>query len=498
MRRKEWTRALTRTAGLTVLPLAVACTGAPEAAEPQIGAVVVTQWNDFTEFFLEYPHPVAGTRTGNWAIHLTDLEDFAPISSGTLTISFTAPGDAGQTFLIEAPARDGIFLLDPAVERAGDYRVELALASPQVTSRHVLPEVRVYATLEEAPRAEEETAGTAIAFLKEQQWTIPFAVQPARERAVARTVSAPAEIVAPDGALAQASAPISGIALAASNQSAPSVGQLVSAGQLLVVLNSTSGEGSYARARGELERLEREATRAERLYAAGAIPEKRLEEAQHDLEIARAEVRAMGGGDVDGDFRLRVVAPISGVVAERSFIPGGRVEAGELLFTIVDPRVVWLKVQITTAAAAAITPETRAAFVVEGLGSHFQTTRLISVGSVLDTQTRTVPVVFQAANAGGVLKIGQFARATVPVGGTVSGVALPSEAILDDNGTPVAYVQAGGETFERRILTLGPSDATHTQVLEGIRPGEMVVTTGAYQVRLASMSGSAFAGAHAH
>ena len=105
---------------------------------------------------------------------------------------------------------------------------------------------------------------------------------------------------------------------------------------------------------------------------------------------------------------------------------------------------------------------------------------------------------FEAANPGGVLKIGQFATATVPIGGTVVGVAIPNGAILDDNGTPVAYVQAGGETFERRALTVGASDARRTQVLDGIRVGEMVVTTGAYQVRLASMSGSSFAGAHAH
>ena len=44
-----------------------------DTQEVEIGAVVVTQWNDSTELFLEYPHPVAGEATGNWAIHLTDM-----------------------------------------------------------------------------------------------------------------------------------------------------------------------------------------------------------------------------------------------------------------------------------------------------------------------------------------------------------------------------------------------------------------------------------------
>src|SRR5690606_41050496 len=53
-----------------------------------------------------------------------------------------------------------------------------------------------------------------------------------------------------------------------------------------------------------------------------------------DLEIARAEMTAMGGAGEDGDFRMRVRAPFSGVISERGFVPGGRVEAGAPLFTV--------------------------------------------------------------------------------------------------------------------------------------------------------------------
>lgn len=481
-------------AALFALP---ACGGGDAAEEPEHPSVVVTQWNDSTELFLEYPHLLAGEATGNWAVHLSDMTNFKAITEGVLTVRFLQNGREVKSFTVDAPARDGIFLLDPVLEQPGSYQVQLALSSPQAKSTHVLPDVRVWADESELP-AEGEEADGGIAFLKEQQWQIPFAVRPAREQQVSRAVSAPGEIVAPDGALAQVSAPTSGIALAASNRGAPSVGQPVRAGEVLAVLNPTAGEGGFARARGDLERLEREAARAERLYAAGAIPEKRLEEARHDLEIARAEMRAIGGGATDGDFRLRVRAPISGVVAQRSFVPGGRVEAGEPMFTIVDPSTVWLRVQLPPGAAASLPRDARVGFTVDGIARTFETAGLVTVGSVLDPETRTVPAVFRVENPGGTLKIGQYARATVPVGGTVTGVAIPNEAIIDDNGTPVAFVQTGGETFERRVLTLGESDAMHAQVIQGIRPGEMVVTTGAYQVRLASMSGEGFAGGHAH
>ena len=206
----------------------------PDAApveEPGSGSVVVTQWNDSTELFLEYPHPVAGLQTGNWAIHLTDRTDFAPIRSGTLSIRFnSSDGAGGEAFTLEAPVRDGIFLLDPAIARPGTYIVELDLSSPQARSTHVLEDVVVYPSIEQAPLEEPEAEGSAVAFLKEQQWVIPFAVAPATEGEVQSALATPAEVVAPDGALFEVSAPVDGIAPADSNRSAPSVGARVRAG----------------------------------------------------------------------------------------------------------------------------------------------------------------------------------------------------------------------------------------------------------------------------
>jgi membrane fusion protein, heavy metal efflux system len=482
----------------TSLALLAGCGGDADGGDGhEHEAVVVTQWNDSTELFLEYPHPVAGRAMGNWAIHLSSMKDFGPIRAGTLTVRFTGPQGPAETFSIEGVARDGIFLLDPVIALPGRYQVELVLVSPQVGSRHVLPEVTVYDSESDIPHgAEEEDDG--IVFLKEQQWQIAWEIVAAREETVQQTTAAPGEIVAPDGALVEISAPVDGIADAAANRGAPSVGQSVRAGQLLAVLSPTSQAGGFAQARARLERLEREVARDERLFAAGAIPARRLEEARHDLEVARAELRALGGGGVGGDYRLRLTAPISGVVARRSFVPGGRVAAGSPLFTIVDPRTAWLRAQVPGAVAAGIPADARATFVADGTPRVHTTSRLVSVGNVLDPRTRTVPVVFEVEGAGGVFTFGQLAQVAVPTGGTVTGVVIPNRAIIDDNGTPVAYVQVGGESFERRVLSLGASDGARTHVAAGIRPGEMVVATGAYQVRLASLSGGDFAGGHAH
>lgn len=482
---------------VSVAAVATGCTApAADVEEPGIASEVVTQWNDSTELFLEYPHPVAGKHTGNWAIHLTDRTDYQPIRSGTVRVSFvpTAAGQTPETFTVEEPLRDGIFLLDPLITRPGTYAVELELSSPQVRSRHTLSEVLVYASLEEAPRESgEEGAAAAIPFLKEQQWVIPFEVREVEEDEVQRSSRAPAEVVPPDGALFQVSAPVDGIASAEANRGAPSVGARVAAGQVLAVLAPGTQEGSFAEVRGRVERLEREVARAERLDSVGAIPRRRLEETRHDLDIARGAGRH--GGETGGDFLLRLRAPIRGVIARRDFVPGGRVAAGAMLFTVVDPSTAWLRVQlpVTQASDLASGPSR---FTLEGRSEVHETSRLLSVGSVVDPRTRTVPVVYEVVGSAGPLAFGQIAEAWVPLNGIERGITVPETAVLDDNGTPVAYVQLGGEEFERRVLTLGPSDGSRVVVRAGISAGDMVVVTGAYQVRLASLAGNEFAGGH--
>jgi RND family efflux transporter MFP subunit len=356
----------------------------------------------------------------------------------------------------------------------------------------------VHAQEDEVPLEEGGTEPARIAFLKEQQWQIPFEVEPAREDTIRATVNAPGEIVPPDGALVRVSAPVDGIALAAANRDAPSVGQSVGPGEVLAVLSPSAQEGGFAELRARVERLERDVSRATRLYEAGAIAGKRLEEARHDLEVARAEAEAIGATGDGGDYRLRLAAPFSGVVARRDFVPGGRVRAGEPLFTIVDPSRAWLRVQVPVSAASGLADDARATFVVEGSDDVHETGRVVSVASVLSPETRTVAVVFEVVDLGSPFTFGRLAQVAVPVGGTVTGVVVPNRAIVDDNGTPVVYVQSGGETFERRMLTLGVTDGTRTLVLEGLRSGDRVVTIGPYLVRLASMSGNEFAGGHAH
>jgi RND family efflux transporter MFP subunit len=186
------------------------------------------------------------------------------------------------------------------------------------------------------------------------------------------------------------------------------------------------------------------------------------------------------------------------VVAERNIAPGSRVEAGTPLFRIVDPTVVWLRTNVPAERAAQVGAGSGASFRLPGYERAYAAPWLVSIGSVIDPQSRTVPIIYEVPNADGTIKVGSTATADIRTNRREQGIVIPTSAILDEDGRAIAYVQAEGERFEKRELAVGGSERGLTLVRSGIKEGERVVTGAAYQVRLASLSTSVPAHGHEH
>ena len=76
--------------------------------------------------------------------------------------------------------------------------------------------------------------------------------------------------------------------------------------------------------------------------------------------------------------------------------------------------------------------------------------------------------------------------------------AVPVDAVVDDGGMDVVYVQTGGESFTRKPVRLGIRDGDYIEIREGIEPGDWVVAQGAYSVKLASTSTESIGHGHVH
>jgi len=489
-------------AGATLLS---ACGGDPGAAagteEPGPAGGAITIFTDSTELFMEHPALIVG-EAEKFAVHLTDLTDFAPLRSGRVTLRFVPrDGGAALTVVQETPRAPGIYGPAPRFERAGIYDLTILVRSPQARDSISVRGLVVYGTVAEAPVDSGGAEPAGVAFLKEQQWkTDGFRTAFATAGSVADAFEAPGDVVAADGRLAAVVAPTAGLLEVPGLADAPVVGARVAKGRVLARLRPALGDAgaAYPEARARLREAEEEYARAKRLFAAEAVAERRVREAEIRLTAAREALTGTGGGVLDADGRVEIVAPISGVVSSRTFTPGARVEAGTPLFTIVDTEVAWLTAHVPAALAARVDRASPATFQVEGSSTTRHTARVVSVGSVIDPISRTVPVTYEFANRDGAVRIGAVARVAVATASQLTGLIVPAAAILEEDGRPFVFVQVSGERFERREVTLGGTDGVRTLVQSGLAAGERVVTGAAYQVKLASLSTAVPAHGHEH
>lgn len=485
------------------------------AGEEELQALSVTRWTDKTELFAEYL-PLAVGETSRFAIHLTRLDSFKPIAEGQVEVHLRGDSGPSEVFRVDAPSRPGIFGVDVIPARAGKRELVIVLRARGLNDEHRVGDVDVHADAGTARTSAAGGAGQAsgISFLKEQQWSLDFGTALVREQSVRESFGVPAQIVARPGGAADVVAPIDGrltrvldVPLGSSVARGQELGRLLPPPAVPGDLPQL--QLARAEAQSVLALAVRDHERAERLTTAGAAPEKRLDEARAAEEQARARLSAAeaslaqynaartgGATNAGGLFVIR--APVSGVIARRDAATGANVTAGTVLFRVVDPSQVHVVGQVPEAEATTARHVTSAEIEVPGREHRVPAGRLASVGKVLDPQSRTLPITFALDNRPFGFPVGQAVLLHLLMDATSPRPVVPAAAIVDDAGRPIVFVQREGETFERRAVTLGARTGDVVQIVDGVEPGERVVTKGAYLVRLASLSTSVPAHGHVH
>lgn len=474
-----------------------------------------------TQLFVELEPLVAG-KEGRVAAHLTRLSDWKPLTEGRVIATLTG-GPAEERFEVSGPSSPGIFRPAPKPSAAGKRRLAISVTTSEGTDVHDLGQVTVHESAHDAAHggSEEPEREGLIAFLMEQQWKTEFGLAEVAERPLRASVAANGSVRPRSDGEAHVTAPVAG-RLVTAGASFPRVGMEVRRDRLLAVLAPRLGtdadpatlELAVSRARLALELAQRERQRIEGLFAEQAVAERRVVEARSAealaLEEHAAAVRRLAqfqgtqratGGDAAGRVELR--APVSGVVAAVSVAPGAFVAEGQELFHVVDLDRLWLEVLVPEADVGRIGTPAGASFTVDGFARAFEVApgkgaAPVAFGGVVDPRSRTVPLVFEVPNPGRALRAGMYARVRVFDGQARRALAIPASAVVDDGKQEVAYALVSGEAFERRPLRLGVRDGELVEVLEGLLPGERVVSRGAWQVRLAAAGGAIPAHGHVH
>ena len=506
------------------LALNTACRRATDVQAPGSGAEAptldVTSWTGQTELYMEHPPLVAGD-TVRFAVHLTRLADFQALNAGRPSIEMTPETSAPAVVLPGSEAlRPGAFRVEGKLPAAGRYRWALVVAAPGFSDRHELGSTVVFADEPSAmadagKRSEKDPA--AIAYLKEQQWTNPFATALVRDGDVRASIRVPAAIEPVTGGEAMVSAPADG---RYASDRLSSVGDRVTAGQELGRLEPRLANGGEDRAslvatvteaQATLDAARSDLARAERLLEERAVPGRRVEDARRAVAVAEARATAararlaqrddvlrVGGGTASGNaFVLR--APIAGRVADVFAALGASYAQGAPLFRVVRGDRVELQAQVPPSDAALARSTTGVAFEVPGRSDPIPLVPdHIYDSGVIDPKTRALPLRIEVDNRDGRLLVGQTGTAILYTGRTQRLPVVPVDAVLTEAGRPYVFVQIAGERFARRFVEVASRDQGLAGLRSGVTAGERVVTRGAYDILLASAAKGLPAEGHVH
>jgi membrane fusion protein, multidrug efflux system len=217
--------------------------------------------------------------------------------------------------------------------------------------------------------------------------------------------------------------------------------------------------------------------------------------------IAQANAAVMQSKSQVSDARLNlsyttIRAPVTGLIGFLQADPGNVVgSAGtQVLDTIstIDPMEVSFAVDEVTylkIAGNKRDPKVRALanqplhLILADNSVYPQSGRLYAANRALDPKTGTIQVEARFPNPDAVLRPNQFARIRIVTEMRPNATLVPARAVVQTQGSAIAYVVSPDGVVQLRSLTLGPQYGNDYVVTEGLRPGERVITEGTQKVQ---------------
>jgi cobalt-zinc-cadmium efflux system membrane fusion protein len=228
--------------------------------------------------------------------------------------------------------------------------------------------------------------------------------------------------------------------------------------------------------------------------------EAQLKRAQAEVEVAKSRLRlsdsvyqtrlAQLGTRANAKGLVTITAPIAGRVADREVTLGQSFQdAGGKLMTIVNDSRVYATANIYEKDLNQVRMGQRVSLKAASVPDRIFTGRITSIGSVVQGETRVVPVRAQIENSGGVLKPGMFAELEVLTNQTATAIlAIPNSALVEANGKQLVYIQ-NGNAFQPVEVTLGQTSGDLVEVKSGLFEGDEIVTQRAPQLYAQSLRG---------
>jgi cobalt-zinc-cadmium efflux system membrane fusion protein len=278
------------------------------------------------------------------------------------------------------------------------------------------------------------------------------------------------------------------------------LGDRVRAGQGLAVIESTEIaklQADIDQLKAELELAQNNYDREKVLFEKRISPQKdvqaaktflasqevKLNAAQTNLQILTQQSANVSAGA----FTVR--AQKSGTIVENKITVGQVVGSDQLLFHAIDLSTVWASADIYEKDLGKVKLGQKVFVTLDGIPDKIFEGKLTYIGSVINQDTRTLPVKALLINQDELLKPGAFLQLAIHTGQKKTSVIVPKTALIERDKEGVegkhdhlVYIK-NEDKFIPRKIQVESHDSDSVEVLSGLSAGNIIVTNGAYQLQ---------------
>ena len=257
-----------------------------------------------------------------------------------------------------------------------------------------------------------------------------------------------------------------------------SLGDRVSAGQLIGTLDDTSARNAHAAARATLAQAEDAWRRMKELHDKGSLPEIKWVEAESKLQQARS-MEALARKQLDD---CRLTAPYAGIIAERTGEAGQNVVPGMSVARLVSAAGRQVRIAVPEAEIGGIRPGQQADIDVAALPGKTYRGTVVERGVKADALSRSYEVKLRVDNADDALLPGMVAEVALADNGGETACVLPMHIVqIDEHNRQFVWVDSAGKA-EKRAITCGDFTGDGVVVTQGLVPGDRVIVKGQHKV----------------
>jgi RND family efflux transporter MFP subunit len=262
----------------------------------------------------------------------------------------------------------------------------------------------------------------------------------------------------------------------------PSTGALVTKGQPLVTVYGRDyrmAQQSYAYALNNDDRTSQSSGTFD------AVEQNRFSVAEtlttlQNMGVDPAQIREIAASR-QPQFDTRLTAPASGLVAMRNVFPNQHFDAGAELYRIVDLSRVWIVVDVFANDAQYLLAGLPVRVLLPGSSGASAVARVGDVLPQFDSASRSLKLRLEADNPAFALRPDMLVSAEVAVTFPPA-TTVPADAVIDTGLQALVFVDHGDGSLERRVVRTGWRYDNDVEILDGLQPGERVVSAATFLI----------------